>query len=50
MSLLKITAQEIGSLVNMLIFIVYSYDIQPPQASKSSLMAKVHPDQSVKVQ
>jgi hypothetical protein len=30
-------------------FIDYSYDLKPPKAPKSSLLAKVHPDQSVKV-
>ena len=49
MSLVKVTAQGIGSLANLFIFIDCSYDIQPPKAPKSSLLAKVHPDQSVKV-
>ena len=49
MSLVKVTAQGICVLVNMLVSIDYSYDKWPPQASKSSLLAKVHPDQSVKV-
>ena len=35
-------------ILRVIIFIHY-YDIQPPKAPKSSLLAKVHPDQSVKV-